>query len=377
MIKCSKLAYLCAFIFLVAACGDDTQDNNGTVIVDPDTGPEEDVSTDVDAGPDAQADADAGPGDDADGGSDGGDGGTGGEGASCAEPTDLGTLSAGQEHQFDSTLLAPADALDSTCDLGNASTGVRVFSFQVEVDSRVGFWTNLSPSRLDLRDGSCDSPTEVITCTDGGAYTASLEAGKTYHLVVWGDFNVGDFQLRADVQEAVCSVNEPDWCDAGQMNQCVQGISVRSTSCADDCFDQTSCRADTCSSAIPIDVSSGSATYSGDTGAYTSAWTADQMPSCGFSNGAAGPDTPNAEAFFEVSGLANGDLLTVESTSSGDYAFFVLDGCSATECLAAVDSDENGDQRLEWRASQAGTYIVVIEALAGGDRSFDFQFSVQ
>lgn len=377
MTKSKKLAFICIFALFAAACGDDEGEfNNDRKIPVYDTGPDVDTSVDPDTGADVGPDApdpdtgDPDTGDDADSG-------TPAEGASCASPTDLGSLAAGQEHTFNSSLLEPASTLDTTCDLGATGSGVRVFALEVDVTSRVEFWTTLSPSRLDLRDGDCSSPTEVITCTDGGTYTATLEAGKTYHLAVWGDFNVGDFQMRATVQEAVCSPGEPNWCDSGMLNECDRGTSIDAYTCADSCADASSCSADACEAPVAVDLSGGSAvTLSGNTGAYTGTWTADQVTNCGFVQGDNGPDTPYAEMFFEVSGLQRNDQLVVDSNSPGDYAFFVLDACSASECLVAVDDDvDTGGQRLDWRVPADGSYLVVIEALATGDRDFEFQFS--
>jgi hypothetical protein len=382
--KSTKLAFVCIFVLLFAACGDDGDLNNGPGIPPADSGTGEDTGVDtdtgIDVGPDAP-DPDTGDPDtgDPDTGDTDADTGTPAEGASCASPTDLGSLAAGQEHVFDTSLLEPASTLDTSCDLGSTGSGVRVFALQVDVTSRVEFWTSLSPSRLDLRDGDCSSPTEVITCTDGGTYTATLEAGKTYHLAVWGDFNVGNFQMRANVQEALCNPSEPNWCDSGELNECNRGTSINTYACAaSTCADGASCSGDACSAATAVDLSAGTAvTVSGDTGGYTGTWTSDQMPNCGFSQGASGLDTPYAEMFFEVSGLQQNDQLVVESTSQGDYAFFVLDACGATECLAAVDDSDTGEQRLDWRIPQDGTYLVVIESLAAGDRSFNFEFSKQ
>ncbi len=374
MRNCTKLAVACVLTVFVAACGDDGDElNNGPGISNANPGGDADVSTDAGTDVGSDTDPDGGDTDDPDP-----DGGTEVEGNNCASPTDLGSLAAGEEHVFDSTLLEPAANLDTTCELDSTGSGVRVFSLEVDVTSQVEFWTDLTTSRLDLRDGSCASPDEVLTCTDGGTYTANLEAGQTYHLVVWGDFSVGDFQMRADVTEAVCSVNEPNWCDSGQINECDRGTSIDTYACAEDCADQSSCQADACSSAIQVDLSSGGpVTVSGNTGAYSGTWSADQMSGCGFTDGTTGSDTPSQEVFVEVAGLTASDQLSVESTEPGDYAFFVLDGCSATECLAAVDDDHTGAQKLTWQATEDGSYIVVIETFSSSSRPFNFVFSTQ
>jgi hypothetical protein len=373
--KFIKLSIVCSLILLLGACGDELDDNNGGIVnPDPDAGDTAGEDTD----PGADADTDAGFDADTETDGDGGGGGDDVDGASCSRPTSLGSLAAGQEHSFNHTLVEPMSSLATTCDLGSGGTGVHVFAVEVDVTSRVEFWTTASPSVLDLRTGGCDTPDDVLTCTDGGSYTATLSPGETYHLAVWGDINAADFELRATVQEALCSVDEPDWCEAGELNECVQNVSIRSFSCVDSCLDESSCSADACASAVTVDLSSGSTvTHTGDTGAYTSTWSADQMPQCGFSDGSAGPDTQFAETFFEVTGLTAGQELTVESTSSGDYAFFVLQDCSANECVEAVDGDDSGNQRMVWTVPQDGSYIVVVESLAAGDRSFDFEFSAQ
>jgi hypothetical protein len=371
MTKCIKLALLCSFIVVLSACGDDLEDNNGT-IVNPDPDTSEDARVEPDAGGDIGTDADTDQTDD-----DGG-GGADVDGASCGRPTSLGSLAAGQAHTFDATLVEPFRSLDGSCDLGSSGSGVHVFDVEVDVTSRVEFFTTISPSVIDLRAGPCSSPDEVIACTDGGSYTAVLSPGETYHLAVWGDINKGDFELHATVQETLCSVDEPDWCEAGELNECVQNVSIRSATCIDGCLDNTSCSADVCTSAIAVDLSAGTTvTHTGDTGAYTGTWTANQRPQCGFSSGTAGTDTPFTETFFEVTGLTGGQQLTVESTNPGDYAFYVLADCTTNECLAAVDDDPSGTQQIVWDVPQDGTYIVVIETLAAGDRSFEFEFSAQ
>jgi hypothetical protein len=291
----------------------------------------------------------------------------------------LGSLAAGEEHQFNSTLVAPADGLDSSCDLASegVESGVRVFSLEVDVASRVGLWTSASPSRLDLRRGGCADADDVLTCTSRGSHTDDLQPGETYHLVVWGDFNQGDFELRINVREAICDPEAPNWCEAGELNECRNSARIESYSCADGCADTTACSGDACSSAIPVDLSSTtSASFTGQLDAYTSTWTADQKTDCGFGGGT-GLDTAYGEVIFEVTGLTAGQQLDVASLKQGDYAFFVLDGCATDACLEAVDSDESGDQRMSFTVPADGSYIVVIEPLTGANLDFEVQFDVQ
>lgn len=365
---------------IFAGCGDDGGGDPDTTI-----NPTEDAGSDVsvDAGFDAAPDAS-----DDGGGFDGGDvgeepdgSGQVAEGSSCAEPTDLGTLAAGEVHNFNTSLLEPDAALTTTCDPGTSNTGVRVYSFQVETLSRVELWTTLSPSTFDLRAGGCESPSEVLTCTSGGQYTAELQSGQTYHLVVWGDINIGaSFTLRATVQEAVCSVDDGDWCENGEYNECVQNVSVRSSACIDDCLSGTQCRGDICAGPIPVDMSSGATvTHTGNTRAYTSEFDADPIARCATDGpgNADGPSTPNAEQFFEVSGLSAGQTLVVDSKLQGDYAFFVLESCGANECVGAADSDDAGNDRLVWEVPADGSYIVVVEKFSVTNQNFEFSFELQ
>lgn len=379
MKECSRVLILLLVLFSFAGCGEVDDENNdfsnfsnrsnssgGDADAEIDAGGDGgDIGEDAEPEPDAETDADP-P--------------VVAEGSSCTKPTDLGSLSAGQEHQFNSTLVAPADGLDSSCDLESegVETGVRVFSFEVDVASRVGFFTTASPSRLDLRRGGCDEPDEVLTCTQFGNYTADLQPGETYYLAVWGDFNQGDFELRANVREAICNPEEPNWCEAGELNECRNAASIETYGCVEDCASETACTGDTCEAAVAVDLStSSSATHTGQLGAYTNTWTADQLTDCGFNDSGAGTDTPNAEVMFEVSGLSAGQQLSVASVLPGDVAFYVLADCSADQCLAAVDSDDLGDQRLAFDVPEDGTYHVVVESLTGGEREFQFEFEVQ
>lgn len=360
-----RLAIVLLASTLIFACGDQEDDLGGNNVSLSDTG-NNDPDTDFDVGPDAGPDADPEP-----------DAGDDDPGSSCGIPTDLGSLGAGQEHRFDATLVAPSTSLDSTCDVGSVDTGVHVFTFETDTDARVSLWTSLSPSRLDLRRGGCTSPDDVLTCTGGGTYNFNTSAGQTHHLAVWGDFNHGDFELRLEVTEAVCNPDEPDWCEDGQIKECRQGTSIDTNDCLDECSGDAACGADSCASAITVDMSATSEqTFSGDQHAYTSTWNASGRSDCGTSPGSPGSDTSNEEVFLEVTGLSAGDELIVESLGSGDFVFFVLDDCSADSCLFASDGD-SGDERLVWQVPAAGTYIVVVESWQRRSRPIEFKISVQ
>ncbi|MFP4598538.1 MAG: hypothetical protein ACOC9J_00240 [Persicimonas sp.] len=377
MKECSRVLILLLVLFSLAGCGEvDDENNDFSNFSNRSNGSGGDADAEIDAGgdggdiggpdaePDAETDADPSEVD---------------EGSSCTKPTELGSLSAGQEHQFNSTLVAPADGLDSSCDLESegVDTGVRVFSFEVDVASRVGFWTTVSPSRLDLRRGGCADADDVLTCTSRGSHTDDLQPGETYHLAVWGDFNQGDFELSLNVTEAICDPEAPAWCEDGELNECPNSSRIETSSCIDDCADDAACSGDACSSAVPVDLSNTTtANFTGNLGAYTNTWSADQKDACGFEGGA-GFDTPNGEAIFEVSGLTAGQQLDVESVRTGDYAFYVLDSCADDTCLAAVDSDDSGDQRMSFDVPADGSYIVIIEPLTGTDLDFEFAFEVQ
>jgi hypothetical protein len=368
--KLYRLAIILLASTLFVACGDEEDDLGPGNIGVPDTGNNQpDVDAGVDVGDEVGADVDD---------NDTGDTSDDEAGSSCGAPTDLGSLAAGQEHSFDANLVAPATSLDSSCDISSLDSGVQVFAFETDVAARVSVWTSLSPSRMDLRQGGCADADDVLTCTDGGNYNFNTSAGETYHLVLWGGVNQGDFEVRLDVTEALCDPSEPNWCENGQMNECRQGTSIDSDDCLDACADDTACGADACEAAIAVDLSAtNQKTYTGDQHAYTSTWNASGRTNCGMTAGDDGSDTPNEEAFFEVSGLTAGQELVVESQGTGDFAFFVLEDCDANSCLAAADADVNGNQAMVWEVPDDGSYIVVVEAWQRRSRTLEFSFSTQ
>lgn len=384
VVRCRKIAALLFALSLAAfGCGEGDDEPNGGLSNGPSSNSSNSNNSNSNSDPDAGGDADVGA--DADTGGDADTGDNGGapdeEGNHCGEPTDLGELAVDETHTFESSLLEPAGDLDTSCERDEAGETARVFSFEPDEDARLSIWSTVSPSQYDLREGGCESPEEVLTCSTTGTAGADLQGGQTYHLVIWGDAMQEDFDLELDLEATICEADEEPWCEPAdnQRQECDRGTDIETADCIEECADETICQGDTCDTSLEVDLSSTSeATMTGNLGAYTDNWNAADLSEgeCAFEESNSNPDTPEADTFFEVPGLEAGQTLTVDSSLSGDYTFFVLDTCGADSCLFALDDDDQGDQRLEWEVPADGDYTVVVEPSSGTERDFEFGISV-
>ena len=371
----SKLALLALlFACTVAACGEDD-------------GPDNNVIHGSDAGTDTAADA-TGDTTDAPDAADGGadtDASSDIVGRSCvAPPENLGTLSPGDTRTLSRTFYGISNQTTATCRQAQDRAGI--FWFQIRVDelSVVDFEVTSTLSSapvIELRRADCQDDSTSQFCTDILTRTETLEPDVDYFLVVQGATGSVDaaFELDLSVQAASCTPGEQT-CSSGQVETCPDASQPPQTrDCAEDCTAGTSCAGELCNSALAVDVSTAGSWVSvtGNQQAYAHDWDAEGRTGCNLEAGASAGATPGDELFLKVTGHAAGDTIVFDAEEgSTAFGFYLLDGCSATECMTAGAYDDLGNNHFEWQAASADDFYVVAEVF-GPDRDRDFNIRVQ
>lgn len=232
----------------------------------------------------------------------------------------------------------------------------------------------------ELRKGSCGEPTGTEFCATDFEFQVTLEANTPYYLVLNGDLDSNGVSIEISPQTLMCTPGE-SMCADGTIEICdVTGLDTNTFACPGDCFSATSCGGDSCVDAFEIQpaVDGDAVVVAGTLGQLENQWDAMERPGC-----TAFPDeppvsTPGPEFFARIPGLTAGQRVIVDAEGSdGNYSFYVLSACDATECAAGFTFDPNGLNRGQYVVESDGDVNIAVEAWTGGDqKEYSVSFSV-
>lgn len=291
-------------------------------------------------------------------------------------------------------LLGENPEISPDCGESFSEGGSKVYRFEVEESvlfeaeafGRMGAETD---PVLEIHSGSCDDSRTVQSCAQGNRAESILEPGSTYYMWVHGPkpSDKPHFRVEWNAEQPVCLPEEHPKCEGGNYVLCDDPDDREEFACAGDCADETQCTGNTCETAPSVQLGSGAVTLGGDRYAYTGDWSAEGKNNCKGST----IQTSGVEMFAKLEGISSGDTVVFDSSLSGggeegdptesdkgdsNIAFFVLDGCSAEQCLKVGRYDSDGNNRVEWTAESGGPFWVVAEVLGSRDKRKAFEFDV-
>lgn len=295
----------------------------------------------------------------------------------CDDGESLGMVDVSQPLTLSGDTRGWADSVVTTCAEGGEFSGAEnAFSFEVPapvlVDVRLTSSAGIDWA-TEVRVDDCRSSDAVLICQDPERFEFLADPGKTYWIVVepLSGIDEGAFDIELTFTELVCSPPGGRSCNGDDVVLCLAGTSEASFSCGTSCQEGT-CVGDSC--AAPHIVTA-SASFSGDTEAYSNTLNFENQPSCSMS-GTQGIATPGPELVLLLPELTAGQTVTVDTTMNddNDNGIFVLDSCSDMQgCLAAADL---GDM-LEFTVPADGDYYVVIDKLSPSPKTFHYTVDIQ
>ncbi len=357
----------------LTACSDDDDPTNQNIFVP--TGDTDTEDPDADVGPDPDPDADHDddtdvdePGDPCDGVSC-----SGGEvcvegqctsatsaGYSCAEPYELGMLSAGEHVTHQADPRQEPNVLNTQCSVNDESPQA-VFSFSVSEVLNITLDAELINPDLahrmarDVRVDFCGSQVSSVDCSADTAPQHFLaEPGHDYYIIVEARTGSQIAQLEIDLQTegVVCHPAGDVSCQSDELVLCHGGDEERFFGCVDGCTDGT-CHGDSC--ANPIEVRE-STTVTADLDGYNSNFDfSNDSSNC--SSSGDGISTSGEDLVFWLPELAGGETIEVIRPDTS-YAIGVMETCgdSPPNCIHGHSSGSD----FEWEVPSEGDYFLVI-----------------
>lgn len=384
----TKFLALIAWVFVVAACGDDESSNQDHIFVPPDTGIDmpDDMGTDIDTGidmpDDMTPDSDADIATDMDmppdmtgttcpevpcTGTDVCVNGTCVENSSCGTAHDLGQISVGDTVTDSGSFLDEGkDDLSTSC--GDVSaTRERVVKFEVMERSLLTFdvnWTGQFDGVVSFRTTCEDDETET-SCQDEESGAHIFEPG-TYFMVLEMKFgNAGTYDVSIYSQAAGCVQGE-SMCMGSSLATCPTGTTLETATCPAACANNQ-CTGGTCNDAITVTAPGG--TFTGEAGAFgIGHLNFAGNASCGNSQ------SPGYEVVFYLPGLTSGQVVNVDALTNdaNSNVILITSTCGDTEMCVANYAVEN----IDWVVPSDGDYYVIVDKVLNSRSDFSYAVNI-